>query len=170
MGNMSCRDTGMGGSGVRCGLRTNSSSQTYHISVYTGQQPEAGRQLDTVQQSLYLTVCVTWKTSVWLGLGCVCCSPACWEWCWFCHWDQTSLGRPGNWAPLWLLSPDTSGNKHRVTHLHNNSLQKLGPEDIKTLFVWVRIRIKWTESSLVVCTWSGKQRWYGKKQQLMINE
>ncbi len=66
-----------------------------------------------------LSMCVTWKTSVWLGLGCVCCSPACWEWCWFCHWDQTSLGRPWNWAPLWLLSPDTSGKTHRVTLVHH---------------------------------------------------
>lgn len=67
-------------------------------------QCQAGERLtDTLGMSA-----VTWKTSVWLGLGCVCCSPVGWEWCWFCHWDHTSLGRPWNWVPLWLLSPDTS--------------------------------------------------------------
>lgn len=77
-----------------------------------------------------IRVCVTWKTSVWLGLGCVCCSPACWEWCWFCHWDQTSLGRPWNWAPLWLLSPDTSGH----TRSQGEEIQTL------TSFLWHLIR------------------------------
>lgn len=73
--------------------------------------------------ALYMSVFVyvrgsdsTWNTSDWLGWVCVCCSPLCWLWCWLCHWDQTSDGRPWNWAPLWLPSPATSAHRHTDTY------------------------------------------------------
>lgn len=48
----------------------------------------------------------TWNTSVWPGCGCGCWSPLCWPWCWLCHCDQTSDGRPGNCPLLCPLSAE----------------------------------------------------------------
>lgn len=51
----------------------------------------------------------TWNTSVWPGCWCACCSPPCCPWCWLCHWDQTSEGRPGNCPPACPLSAGGRG-------------------------------------------------------------
>lgn len=99
---------GDGESEVRGVQRTRLLSDILHICVHWSAASRLTNYTESSSRTVSLSI--TWKTSVWLGLGCVCCSPVCWEWCWFCHWDQTSLGRPWNWAPLWLLSPDTSEN------------------------------------------------------------
>ncbi len=97
---------------------------------------------------------LTWKTSVWLDWGWGCGSPPCWLWCWLCHWDQTSDGRPWNCPPLWLLSPDTSAQTNTdtfttATNRHFLSLKINGhyAGDTFMLF-WFFLESQWT---VLVC-------------------